>query len=480
MQPEDAPRQSTPTFADSVCVRVYPNENSNKPIPRCEEIRQLPVPRVNVNLDETCHCIVDSHGYSYHNKFIREKENGERWHCRYAAGSHTTHRENKKEEKNTFLKHTKTVWPPSGDKHYPRVGDDQVTYDCFNLKVVYDRDKTGFEESKEFAVKAGAVVAGRYLIQDYLGSAAFSKALQAEDVLTGELVCMKVIRNDKDFLDQSLDEVKLLRYINVNCADVDQKHVLRLLDYFYHKEHLIIVTELLRDNLYEFSKFNRESNDKPYFTLGRLQRISKQILEALEFTHSLRLIHCDLKPENILIKSYSLCQVKVIDFGSSCFEDDHLSAYVQSRSYRAPEVLLGCPYDCKIDIWSFGCIIAELWTGYVLFQNDSVVSLLARIVGIIGRVPYYIMTRGRYVPQYFTQDGLLYQELEDPPCPQRGRKVRLLVPKKTNFTQRLRTTDKVFIDFIAKSLDIDPVQRPSATELLKHEFLTPGRYTDGL
>ena len=92
-------------------------------------------------------------------------------------------------------------------------------------------------------------------------------------------------------------------------------------------------------------------------------QISKQVLEALEYTHSLRLVHCDLKPENILVKSYSRAQVKVIDFGSSCFEDDHLSTYVQSRSYRAPEVMLGCPYDNKIDIWSLGCIIAELWTG---------------------------------------------------------------------------------------------------------------------
>merc|ERR1712137_1407053 len=168
--------------------------------------------------------------------------------------------------------------------------------------------------------------------------------------------------NDKDFLDQSLDEIKLLKYINVN-GDVDEHCVLRLYDYFYHKEHLIIVTESLRDNLYEFSKFNREMGDEPYFTLGRLQKIAYQVLCALAYVHSLRLIHCDLKPENILIRSYSRCEVKVIDFGSSCFVDDHLSSYVQSLSYRAPEVMLGLPYDQKIDLWSLGCILAELWTG---------------------------------------------------------------------------------------------------------------------
>lgn len=108
---------------------------------------------------------------------------------------------------------------------------------------------------------------------------------------------------------------------------------------------------------------------------------------GLDYIHSLRLIHCDLKPENILMKSYSKCQVKIIDFGSSCFIHDHLSSYVQSRSYRAPEVIIGCKYDYKIDMWSLGCILAELWTGNVLFQNDTVQGLLARVIGIIGPIP---------------------------------------------------------------------------------------------
>jgi serine/threonine protein kinase len=62
------------------------------------------------------------------------------------------------------------------------------------------------------------------------------------------------------------------------------------------------------------------------------------------------------------------CEVKVIDLGSSCYCTDHLSSYVQSRSYRAPEVILGLPYDQKIDVWSLGCILAELFSGMVLFQ----------------------------------------------------------------------------------------------------------------
>lgn len=141
------------------------------------------------------------------------------------------------------------------------------------------------------------------------------------------------------------------------------------------------MTELLRENLYEFYKFTNENGHPPYFTIPRLQQVAKQCLHALEFIHGLDIIHTDLKPENILIKSYSRylffiflsffiiindggrCEVKIIDFGSSCFTRDHLGSYVQSRDYRAVEVILGHPYSAKIDIWSLGCILAELFSG---------------------------------------------------------------------------------------------------------------------
>jgi serine/threonine protein kinase len=87
------------------------------------------------------------------------------------------------------------------------------------------------------------------------------------------------------------------------------------------------------------------------------------MLTALAKLHELHIIHCDLKPENILIKSYSNKIIKIIDVGSSIFFHDEPQFYVQTRSYRAPEVILGCPYTEKIDIWSIGCIVAELFTG---------------------------------------------------------------------------------------------------------------------
>ncbi|XP_047316004.1 probable serine/threonine-protein kinase clkA [Impatiens glandulifera] len=338
-------------------------------------------------------------------------------------------------------------------------------FETFNLRVVHRKDRTGFEEDKNFQVVLNSVIAGRYHVTEYLGSAAFSKAIQAHDLHTGMDVCIKIIKNNKDFFDQSLDEIKLLKFINKGDPS-DKYHVLRLYDYFYYREHLLIVCELLKANLYEFQKFNRESGGEVYFTMPRLQSITIQCLEALQFLHGLGLIHCDLKPENILVKSYSRCEVKVIDLGSSCFETDHLCSYVQSRSYRAPEVILGLPYNKKIDIWSLGCILAELCTGNVLFQNDSPATLLARVIGIVGLIDQEMLAKGRDTHKYFTKSHMLYERNQE------INRLEYLIPKKSSMRHRLSMADQGFIDFVVHLLEINPKKRPSASEALKHPWLS--------
>nr|VDD64347.1 unnamed protein product [Brassica oleracea] len=338
-------------------------------------------------------------------------------------------------------------------------------FETFNLKIVHRKNRTGFEEEKNFHVVLNSVIAGRYHVTEYLGSAAFSKAIQAHDLQTGMDVCIKIIKNNKDFFDQSLDEIKLLKYVNKHDP-ADKYHLLRLYDYFYYREHLLIVCELLKANLYEFHKFNRESGGEVYFTMPRLQSITIQCLEALQFLHGLGLIHCDLKPENILVKSYSRCEIKVIDLGSSCFETDHLCSYVQSRSYRAPEVILGLPYDKKIDVWSLGCILAELCTGNVLFQNDSPASLLARVMGIIGSIDQEMLRKGRDSHKYFTKNRMLYERNQE------SSRLEYLIPKRTSLRHRLPMGDQGFTDFVAHLLEINPKKRPSASEALKHPWLS--------
>lgn len=97
--------------------------------------------------------------------------------------------------------------------------------------------RTGFEENKDFPIVLKTVIASRYYITEYIGSAAFSKVVQAHDLHTGVDVCLKIIKNDKEFFDQSLDEIKLLKFVNKNDPG-DEHHILRLYDYFYHQVFL--------------------------------------------------------------------------------------------------------------------------------------------------------------------------------------------------------------------------------------------------
>ena len=364
------------------------------------------------------------------------------------------------------------------------------------LKVFSTSGRIGFESSKEFDSTEGVIVAGRYRIGAALGSAAFSKAVQAFDLeMGGRPVALKIIKNDKDFLDQSLDEIRTLMHLGDQVADLSKFRVLKLYDFFYSKEHLILVTELLKENLYEYQKLTLRANpEKPYFTLGRVQSVASQVVTALSFVHGRGIIHCDLKPENILFEAYEECRVKVIDFGSAAFQGDKISSYIQSRCYRAPEVVLGLPYTEKIDIWSLGCVLAEIWTGYVLFQNESVQGMLARMVGIIGEFPSWMIKEGRTVSSFFTDSGDIFKpfhghssngnsttdQSERSPSLSPCTPITILVPKKTSLFQRLRTSDSDFLNFICQCLQIDGRLRPSAEELLSHPFLMKGKYPDGL
>jgi dual specificity tyrosine-phosphorylation-regulated kinase 2/3/4 len=91
--------------------------------------------------------------------------------------------------------------------------------------------------------------------------------------------------------------------------------------------------------------------------MDMIRRISIQILQGLLFLKRQNIIHCDLKPENILLKQENKSGIKIIDLGSGCFEDEQIYTYIQSRFYRAPEIILGITYTSAIDIWSMGCIL---------------------------------------------------------------------------------------------------------------------------
>ena len=345
-------------------------------------------------------------------------------------------------------------------------------FECYQLKVISVTSRTGLEPCKVFPITPGTVIAGRYRIERHMGTAAFSRAVAATDLYSQQSVCIKIIENSKEFLDQSFDEIKILLYLN-KSGDPDAHHVLRLYDYFYFKEHLFIVTELLGQNLYDFSQYKIACGDSHFFNLARVRQVARQVLHSLDYTHSLGIIHADLKPENILLWSYSKCLVKVIDFGSSAFLGDSLSSYVQSRSYRAPEVVLGLQYDQRVDIWSLGCILFELLTGKVLFVNDSIQSLIVRILAILGPFPERLH-RAPYASHFFTKDGLVYERVPRDSAPT---SYYFYAAKRTTLYHLLSkyvVSDpgaSLFVHFISELLILDPSKRPTAAQALRHPYL---------
>lgn len=142
----------------------------------------------------------------------------------------------------------------------------------------------------------------------------------------------------------------------------------------------------------------------------------------------------------------------MIDFGSSCFTHDDLSTYVQSRSYRAPEVILGTGYDVKIDLWSLGCILSELYTGRVLFQNDCVEELLSKVIGIIGKIPRHMISRGQLAHKYFL-DGQLVKVDED------TGDTEIVDIQPSSIEAATNCADPEFLSFLLELLAIDPEKR---------------------
>jgi serine/threonine protein kinase len=145
---------------------------------------------------------------------------------------------------------------------------------------------------------------------------------------------------------------------------------------------------------------------------------------------------------------------------------------------RAPEVIIGHPYDTRIDIWSVGAVLAELHTGYVFFQNDSVPTMLSRITGILGPFPQHVLQNGKDTGKYFSLSNIVYERDEEG-------SFHLIFPKRTDLASRLHVIpshrndalpkpsldDELFVDFVRQMLHLDPAVRMSATEALAHPWL---------
>ena len=229
---------------------------------------------------------------------------------------------------------------------------------------------------------------------------------------------------------------------------------------FYFRGHLCISTELLDMNLYEFIK----SNSFRGFSIKLIRRFTKQMLSSLNLLKKHKVIHCDLKPENILLRHPMHSEIKVIDFGSSCFENEKVYTYIQSRFYRSPEVILGMTYGLPIDMWSLGCILAELYTGVPIFPGENEQEQLACIMEVFGPPEKHLIEKS-------TRKKLFFDSMGKPrlTVSSKGRRRR---PSSKTLTQVLKCDDEPFLDFLARCLRWDPDRRLKPEEAIRHEFIT--------
>jgi len=213
-------------------------------------------------------------------------------------------------------------------------------------------------------------------------------------------------------------------------------------------------------NLYEFIK----AYEFKGFSLRLIRRFSKQMLASLTLLKSHRVIHCDLKPENILLAHPLHSEIKVIDFGSSCFENEKVYTYIQSRFYRSPEVILGMSYGLPIDMWSLGCILAELLTGYPIFPGENEQEQLACIMEIFGPPEKHLIEKSSRKKLFFDSLGKPRVTVST-----KGRRRR---PSSKTLQQALKCDDEAFLDFITRCLRWDPDRRMKPDEAMQHEFVT--------
>ena len=275
---------------------------------------------------------------------------------------------------------------------------------------------------------AREVVRERYLLDKVLGRGSFGKVVLAYDLAKDRHVAIKVIERSKRTASAVKQEVEILRQLNGGSIGDDESEesgsgedsssmhklagkdaCVRLLDFFTHQADKpdggfqCLVFEIMSFSLYDVLRVTNLSG----VSVKLVRKLSVQILQALEYTKSLGIIHCDVKPENVLLCHPERSAVKLIDFGSACKCGTQQFSYVQSRFYRAPEVILGMKYGPAIDMWSAGCMLYELRTGTPLFMGWSEHDQLCKMEATLGRIPQslYDYVPGEYRTRYFDVSG---------------------------------------------------------------------------
>uniref|UniRef100_A0A0E0JHG6 non-specific serine/threonine protein kinase n=1 Tax=Oryza punctata TaxID=4537 RepID=A0A0E0JHG6_ORYPU len=219
-----------------------------------------------------------------------------------------------------------------------------------------------------------------YIAERVVGRGSFGVVFQAKCVETGERVAIKKVLQDARYKNRELQTMQVLDHPNVACL----KH------YFCSttaKEELYLnlVLEYVPETVHRVIRhYNKMSQRMP---LIYVKLYMYQICRALAYIHNcVGVCHRDIKPQNILVNPHNH-QLKLCDFGSAkvLVKGEPNISYICSRYYRAPELIFGATeYTTAIDVWSAGCVLAELLLGQPVFPGDSGVDQLVEIIKVLG------------------------------------------------------------------------------------------------
>ncbi|KAF8656867.1 hypothetical protein AX16_002414 [Volvariella volvacea WC 439] len=329
----------------------------------------------------------------------------------------------------------------------------------------------------------------RYRTVRLLGQGTFGKVVEAVDTETNTKVAIKIIRAIPKYRDASKIEIRVLQKLKERDP-LNRHKCIHLLDYFDHKNHICLVSELLGMCVYDFLK----DNDFAPFPRHHIQDFARQLLGSVAFLHDLRLIHTDLKPENILLvnNDYRVVQVSVpgkrnsvtkpkrllhstdirlIDFGSATFESEYHSMVVSTRHYRAPEIILGLGWSFPCDAYSLGCILVEFYTGMALFQTHDNLEHLAMMEMVMGKMPERFARAGaRSKPEFFKEGAKL-----DWPKAKSSKQSKKDVRNTRPLSEVIPPTDPInrqFLNLVSRLLTFDPDHRLTVREALNHPYFS--------
>ncbi|XP_046806923.1 homeodomain-interacting protein kinase 2 isoform X6 [Lucilia cuprina] len=332
-------------------------------------------------------------------------------------------------------------------------------------------------------------LSAEYEVLEFLGRGTFGQVVKCWKRGTSEIVAIKILKNHPSYARQGQIEVSILSRLSQENAD--EFNFVRAFECFQHKNHTCLVFEMLEQNLYDFLKQNKFSP----LPLKYIRPILEQVLTALLKLSQLGLIHADLKPENIMLVDpvRQPYRVKVIDFGSA----SHISktvcnTYLQSRYYRAPEIILGLPFCEAIDMWSLGCVVAELFLGWPLYPGSSEFDQIRYISQTQGLPTQHMLSSASKTSKFFYRDtDLTYPfwrlktieeyEAETNTKSKEARKYifnclddigQVNVPTDLEGGQLLaeKTDRREFIDLLKRMLTIDQERRLTPAEALNHSF----------